>query len=653
MKKDTNKQMIENVVQLLQKENLLQGVMLADENQELQQAIENAGGVCCKTDSAEKPAVLVGCFALSQDTMQGWIVKAKEMQCALLLAEGNAGWLPLALAALSGGERYSELYQKCGCPCFTEKSLDECLKQAGFVLNAKEDIIQTEMQQGLPQNAFEAEGAQLHKTLCGITTTTVPSANTMQFVRLYRCTQEVDTQEKTSDNSPFLSVVIRTQGNRRQALREAFLCLTAQDDTDFEVLLIGHKVPEDQKEGLQELLEELPPMLQSRVRYFALDQGGRSEPINFAVSKAKGQYISVFDDDDLLTANWVSSFREAYKRAPGAILHSYAVGQDWEFVSPRSKAGLCAVGYLDQRFCTNFSWTKQLHTNYCPLMSLAFPTYLWKEMGQSLDNSLQVTEDWDFLMRMASFCGVENEASVTAIYRLWKNASNSYTKHDADYWQKQYEKITTRNQNLFILLPQGGSEDLRESHQAQLDKEYLQKVIDEREKDIANGQGAPIMDEKLYCDNGSGWTEENSFIQEKPARTGRFSFLYEDLDKHQTGTQMRWDPASYGGLIIRDLQASVTDADGKKYTFEANDIHTSGQPYENGYIFLQEDPQMYFTMPKGFVPDKFMVAGMAQTAVSIQKMTELVHLEQYVKDRPRKAAIKLLLGKSPIQSMWK
>ena len=135
------------------------------------------------------------------------------------------------------------------------------------------------------------------------------------------------------------------------------------------------------------------------------------------------------------------------------------------FRSPRGKAGLRAISAFDKRFCTDFSWKKQLHTNYCPLMSLAFPTYVYKKMGQRFDISLEVTEDWDFLLRTASFCGVENEASVTAVYRLWKNASNSYTKHGADYWRARYQKITERNQQLMILLPQGGSEVLRKGHQ--------------------------------------------------------------------------------------------------------------------------------------------------------------------------------------------
>lgn len=644
-----SEKMERHIVRLLQNEGLLGKVLLMKPYPALQQVIEAAGGICAADDGETQPDVIVFCMGLSEKTAQVLKKKAEQFRCPILLAEGNAGWVPLALAALSGGERFHALYEMCGCPSFTEKSMDECLSAVGFKLYAKDDIMGQVLEENVLENAFEAPGAQLHKTLCGITETTVPSAQTMQFVRLYRWTETSEQKtENVENSSPFLTVVMRTQGTRAQSLREAFLCLTAQEDMDFEVILIGHKVPQENRKKLQQILDELPPVMQERLRYYPLDTGGRAEPINFGFEKARGQYVAVFDDDDILTADWVSSFKRIYKRAPGAILHTYAVGQDWKFVTPRGKAGLRAISAFDKRFCTDFSWKKQLHTNYCPLMSLAFPTYVYKKMGQRFDISLEVTEDWDFLLRTASFCGVENEASVTAVYRLWKNASNSYTKHGADYWRARYQKITERNQQLMILLPQGGSEVLRKGHQAYLDKKYLLELIQKKDADTAVLQEQlPVMDEKLYCDDGNGWSEENSFVQECVSRVGKFSFLYKGIAKVQKNAGLRWDPASYGGLIIQNLKASVTDASGQKYIFRPEDICANGQAYENGYLFLEDDPQVYFQMPDGFVPELFMITGQAKTAVSVKKMYELFHLDQYIRTSPGKAAIKLLLGKHP------
>ena len=45
-----------------------------------------------------------------------------------------------------------------------------------------------------------------------------------------------------ADDAPFLSVVMRTQGKRTNALKEALLCLNAQTDQDFEVIVMASDV---------------------------------------------------------------------------------------------------------------------------------------------------------------------------------------------------------------------------------------------------------------------------------------------------------------------------------------------------------------------------------------------------------------------------
>ena len=78
---------------------------------------------------------------------------------------------------------------------------------------------------------------------------------------------DVDTNEnfkKYSDivsgnpkiETPFLSVVIRTQGKREDGLRESLLCMSAQSNQNFEILLIGHKLGSTQKKLVEEILSE-------------------------------------------------------------------------------------------------------------------------------------------------------------------------------------------------------------------------------------------------------------------------------------------------------------------------------------------------------------------------------------------------------------
>lgn len=84
----------------------------------------------------------------------------------------------------------------------------------------------------------------------------------------------------SADPNPFLSVVTRTQGKRLHALRETLLCLAAQTCTDFEILIVAHKVAPELQPALGQVLEQLPDWLRARTRRLAVDEGGRTRPLN-------------------------------------------------------------------------------------------------------------------------------------------------------------------------------------------------------------------------------------------------------------------------------------------------------------------------------------------------------------------------------------
>lgn len=253
---------------------------------------------------------------------------------------------------------------------------------------------------------------------------------------------------------PFLSVVTRTQGKRPEMLREALLSLGAQTDDDFEVLLIGHKLNEDQHTLITQLIEEMPQGLQDRIRFIKLDHGNRSTPLNIGFAYAHGEYISILDDDDLTFDNWVEAFHTAAREKPGRILHAYTVAQDWEVVnSDCGLPGLRAASALKNMFCKDFVMIKQLEMNICPPGGLSFPAYVFQELGIIFDETLDTTEDWDFLMRASFITGVTDIRIPTFVYRLWTNAENSSTLHDQTEWKKNYGRIQDKFVSMPVILP--------------------------------------------------------------------------------------------------------------------------------------------------------------------------------------------------------
>lgn len=263
-------------------------------------------------------------------------------------------------------------------------------------------------------------------------------------------------QEKNAGKKPFLSVVTRTQGKRPEMLRETLLSLSAQTEEDFEVILIGHKLNETQRALVSQILSDMPQKLQDKIRFIELNYGNRTTPLNLGFSYAHGEYISILDDDDVVFDNWVEKFREAANKMPGRVLHAYTIAQRWQVVETDcGLLGLRASGEPSNTYCKDFEMIKQIELNVCPPVGLAFPAFAFQKMGIIFDETLDTTEDWDFLMRTAFIFGVTNIREPTCMYRLWTNAENSQTVHNQDIWQKNYAIIQEKIKSMPVILPAG------------------------------------------------------------------------------------------------------------------------------------------------------------------------------------------------------
>lgn len=262
------------------------------------------------------------------------------------------------------------------------------------------------------------------------------------------------TEKDAPEKRPFLTVITRTQGKRPEMLRETLLCLSGQSDTDFEVLLIGHKLNEEQEQLVQEILHEQPPFFREKIRYLPLDHGNRTTPLNFGFAHAYGDYVAILDDDDLVFDNWVEDFHRAALETPDKIIHNYVLAQHWVTVASGDTIALRATDAHDSKYCKDFHLVSQLTNNLCPLMSFAFPTTYFKRLGILFDEDLTTTEDWDFAMRLSFLTGVTDVRNPSAIYRLWENAENSATEHDGQEWADNYLRIQDKFLHMPILLPQ-------------------------------------------------------------------------------------------------------------------------------------------------------------------------------------------------------
>ena len=266
-------------------------------------------------------------------------------------------------------------------------------------------------------------------------------------------------EPKSSDL--FLSVIIRTGGSsaRINTLREGLLTLAGQSSQNFEILLVVHG---DQTchSAVSKLVAEFPSEFSRRIKLLHCTRPGRSAPLNCALEHIKGQYVAVFDDDDLLFGHWVETFQRAAEAAPGSMLRSVATRQDFKTVKKDSCSWPKAESWFLMEWPSAYDAVEHLRTNFTPFMSMAFPATVFTQLGLRFDEGLSTAEDWQLSTRVAMICGVTSVPDVTAVYRWWTNGGSSLSLHPPEEWIGNRQRILRDLNEQAILLPPGSTEKI-------------------------------------------------------------------------------------------------------------------------------------------------------------------------------------------------
>jgi glycosyltransferase involved in cell wall biosynthesis len=288
-----------------------------------------------------------------------------------------------------------------------------------------------------------------------------PLANAELVARLNAVRELLDRPEEVS--RPFLSVLLRTQGKRIEPLKDALLCLVGQTDQDFEVIVLAHNATPDAAASVREVVERQPQPFASRVSLIEVNEGTRAKPLNVGFEAASGKYLAVFDDDDLVFANWVEEFHRAADVADGRVLRALVANQT---VTPETWPGGTSGFRTGSRpaveFPVVFDQISHFLVNASPFMGWAFPRRLFTLYGFRFDEKLVVCEDWDIILRGTVLCGVQEIAELTSIYRRWQGGGDSsYTSHSTAAWTGSEQRVIDRNDSSVLLLPPGSIAELR------------------------------------------------------------------------------------------------------------------------------------------------------------------------------------------------
>jgi LmbE family N-acetylglucosaminyl deacetylase/glycosyltransferase involved in cell wall biosynthesis len=204
-----------------------------------------------------------------------------------------------------------------------------------------------------------------------------------------------------------VSVVVRTR-NRPALVREALESLRAQTARPAQVVLVndgGASVA-----GLSAvfgdaflLVIEEPP-----------GRGGRSHAANRGVSLAGQDLVGFLDDDDLCYPDHLERLLRAHRSGPEPVVYSDAATVEY-----RRREESWEPVHRTLQYSLDFDPELLLLANYIPLHTLLMPRALFTGAG-GFDETLEYSEDWDFLIRLSFETSFRHVRAVTCEYRVFE-----------------------------------------------------------------------------------------------------------------------------------------------------------------------------------------------------------------------------------------
>ena len=533
---------------------------------DLAEILQNADAVCFGAldlvFDAEKTLKRVLSCKPAQVPVAVCALNFSNIQIVMSLLEGS---FP-GISALPDGLPRKQMYSPSALYALTER--------CGLLEIARADISATP-NVAADRYALAANGTDTNGYLRWLGKNLNDASDTLYFVRLYRSAASDETAAPRKESThPFLSVLTRTQGHRREALTETILSLSAQSCTDFELMIVAHNVHGEQETLVRNIIASQPAWMREKIRYIPVDGGTRTTPINVGFAAAHGEYVSVLDDDDIVFDDWVESFKDAAERRPGTLLHAYTLAQNWSTIPSRDGVDtLRASGEMQTQFCTDFDMLHELVQNECPPCGLAFPRHAFARYGVRFDETLNTTEDWDYIMRVAFLCGVTDIRHPTALYRLWINAENSHTVHDEAEWRRNYLYIQDKLAKMPLLLS-----------------------ADECAHYIARARAAALAPVgERHCvvafDCGRHFNAADTLDVQECADAD-FDYECPAVGDVADVQRLRFDLVSAKLVTLRDFKARVIYADGSTQDFGIDDVSVNVKKRFGKYLFFAHDPQL-------------------------------------------------------------
>lgn len=223
--------------------------------------------------------------------------------------------------------------------------------------------------------------------------------------------------EALQDN--LISLVMRTIGGRPREIRRAIASIAANSYRPIEVIIVYQGKDSDEMRFLHALHDEFAE-LTIRILQNTATGDHRAENLNMGWEVARGRYLGFLDDDDTLEPQHCTLLQKALQNSG----HAWSYSQ----TTLRKENEQLAIVAETQTFRRHrFSMTELWAENFLPIHSfLVDRTKLVSELRERpFCESLDRSEDWDFLIRLGFFHEPEVVDIFTCNYYVSTGSRNT------------------------------------------------------------------------------------------------------------------------------------------------------------------------------------------------------------------------------------
>jgi len=268
---------------------------------------------------------------------------------------------------------------------------------------------------------------------------------------------------KRNQDQPLVSIIVRTK-DRKDLFFNALRSISRQTYPYIEVVIVNDGGEEIDEDLIRDALGSIP------YRYRHLIPGvGRAGAANEGVKSATGEFVTFLDDDDEYLENHVEALVGKSIESNARIVYSDALKVERERVGEKwidREAGVFSS--------FDFSYDDLLVENYIPIITCLFERRLILDAG-GFDESFDLYEDWDLLIRLTAEHEPKHVPRVTAKYIFWdKDEQIALNKEFRSlYYKRIFEKHKWRYTAETIL----NIKEKREAVEAELVK-HIQELLD-------------------------------------------------------------------------------------------------------------------------------------------------------------------------------